>query len=621
MGKVIPKSVLEDIRFRSDIAEVIGSYFTLQRAGANFKALCPFHKEKTPSFHVNAQRQIFHCFGCGAGGDVFRFIMDHESVDFVTAVSMLANRAGVPIDLEEGDGETSNKAQLYKIHAELARLYHRKLMESHEAQPARDYLKQRSLTDETLAAFQVGYAPNRWDAMLSWGRQEHYTPALLEEGGLIIHHADRAGTDREYYDRFRDRVMFPITDEQNRVIGFSGRLMNNQEKAAKYVNSPETPLFHKSRVLYALGTARRAIVESRDVVLCEGQIDVIRCHQVGIITAVAAQGTAFSEDHARILKRYADSVVIAFDTDKAGEDAAIRAATVFMSAGLAVRVARLPPEQDPDSFIEAEGVGAFRSVLERAGSAVGFQIDVLSRRENIQSEVGVMRVAKAVLATITHSPSAVQRARLVQEAAGRLQLPATALQDDLRSTILQASSRYRRSDAPHPAETVQDAEQQPPKEVALCEHLVHIADAPEMGTLLRQYLPLTMLTGTLCRAVITAALDCEVTGRDIQDALRTGDASTGALQRFAAQVEMAPIKVIGQDLSRVDAVKDLVLHLWQRRLKRERDALYKKDDSDSSARRQQLTLDLIALKSWETGTAIIGIALAGDGTPQDLVHG
>jgi DNA primase len=595
---------MDDIRSQSDIGQVIGAYLNLQRAGSNFKTLCPFHKEKTPSFHVNAQRQIYHCFGCGAGGDVFRFVQQYENVDFLTAVRMLAQRVGIRLELEDG-GEDSggvDKNQLYKIHAEVAALYHQALLARSSAAVARRYLEKRDLGEEAIKTFHLGYAPDRWDAVLEWARRNRYPLEQVELGGLILKRTDAGGESGGYYDRFRHRLMFPIADEQGRVIGFSGRALEDAPQTAKYVNSPETPLFKKSRVLYALDQARRAIVDAREAIVCEGQIDVIRCHQAGFTTAVAAQGTAFTDEHVRILKRYADSVCLFFDSDKAGQDAAVRAAGVFMQAGLAVRVGRLPAKEDPDSFLRRHGPDAFRKLIEKAGSAVGFQIEVMSAREDAQTQVGLMRIAKAVLAMIAQSPNAVQRAALVQEAAGALRLPAAALQDDLRR--LSRSAQRAEPAAP-------DAPPLPPHpadEVALGEHAIHAVDTPELAALLRQYLPFDLITDTVCRTLVEACVVAAETGRDFQDVLRDHDDPTGELQRLAVQLQEAPSKVTGREYSRLDAVRDLILRLWRQRFEKERSELAAGPDAagaEAQARTRQLTSHLHHLRRWKDGAEII----------------
>ncbi len=257
MSRIVPKRVLEDIRFKNDIADVIGSYFDLKSMGSSLKAVCPFHKEKTPSFHVNTQRQIYHCFGCGAGGDVFRFVMQYESIEFMEAVRILADRAGIELEIEESDQGGPDKKNLYKLLSDAAAYYQRVLFEGKSAGKAKAYLKKRKLDDDIVKEFLVGYAPAGWRTILEAAKKKKYTLEQLESAGLILQ-SSKPNAKSDYYDRFRERLMFSTCDEQGRVIGFSGRTLDDDSKAAKYVNSPETPVFYKSRVLYAIDKARRA---------------------------------------------------------------------------------------------------------------------------------------------------------------------------------------------------------------------------------------------------------------------------------------------------------------------------------------------------------------------------
>lgn len=610
MARIISKQTLDDIRFANDIAEVIGGYITLKRAGSNFKALCPFHKEKTPSFHVNPQRQIFHCFGCGAGGDVFSFVMNYEGVDFVTAAKMLAQRAGIVLELEEDEtpGDGPKKDVLFKLHEELAQFFQRCLLQVKSGEAARKYLKEREITEDVIKDFLIGYAPKGWDNMSKWGRKHKYSEEILEAAGVILK-STKPEAKGKYYDRFRDRLIFPVRDIQGRVIGFSGRIMQEDAKAAKYINSPETALFHKGRILYALDRARRNIVnaEQREAIVCEGQIDVIRCHQAGFVNAVAAQGTAFTEEHARVLHRYADSVVLVFDTDTAGQNAAIKTAQIFIEEGLAVRVAALPAGSDPDMFIRDKGAKSFGNILANARSAVVFQVDVLSSRENTGSEVGTMRTAKAVLETVSRSTSSVQQAKLIQEAAEKLNIPASALQDDLKK-VQGSKFKVQSSSGEEPA-APKVLQGKPAEEVALCEHLVHVVDFPELGKLVGKYLPLSMISDRCCREVLEAALNTLKTGRTIDDELREFVDQTGELQSFSAGILEAPAKVRGREFSRADAVRDLILRIWSREKERERNRLRKSDDSHHQLQAKELTILLHHLRNWPEGSEAIEMEL------------
>lgn len=604
---MVPKRVLEEIRIRSPIEDVIGGYLHLRRAGANLKTLCPFHKEKTPSFHVNPQRQIYHCFGCGEGGDVFRFVMQFEGMSFMDAVEMLARRAGVRIEIESGEGQDGQRKEvLYRIHEDIAGFYERCLLQMASAEAARTYLKQRRLDGDVRQTFRIGYAPNRWDAAQKWAARHKYTLEQLEQAGLAVRRADGAA-DRGAYDRFRDRIMFPIRDTQGRVIAFSGRALREGPRTAKYVNSPETSIFRKGRVLYALDRARKSIVESGEAVLCEGQIDVIRCHQNGFGNAVASQGTAFTEEHALILKRYADSVVIVFDSDSAGRTAAVKTAGCFLGVGLAVRVAALPQGEDPDSLLDRQDPDAFRSVLNEASSIVSFQIADLARRETLDSELGAMRAARAVLETVALTPNAVQQTRMIQEAAERLRLPEAALLRELGHLARRVPASVSAEEPRHSR-----AAPPPPEELALCEHLLQASASDGLPELLERYLPLDLIDHPACRTIVAAALQASRGGEDVQAFLnRTLEDPGGELSPLLAGLLMAPSKIAGAESTRLDAVRDLLLCLWRRRLKAERNTLNREALTGKQlSRRRQITMDLKNLRAWSSGAPIIEMEMA-----------
>jgi DNA primase len=606
MAGLISKAVLDDIRFRCDIGDVIDAYITLPQKGTIIKALCPFHKEKTPSFNVNRQRQIFHCFGCGAGGDVFKFVMLYEHVDFIGAIKILAEKAGIPLQFEKGTEPFADKEILLTIHEEVAALFHKQLQQNPEAQHARDYLHRRQLTTDAIEDFMIGYAPDSWDFLLQWAQKKGHALQKLDLAGLLIKRDDDRGSI-SYYDRFRDRIMFPIRNEQGRIVAFSGRTLLQDPKAAKYVNSPETPLFRKSHILYALERARREIVETREAIICEGQIDVIRCHQAGFKTAVAAQGTAFTEDHARILKRYADGVVLAFDSDEAGRNAALKTSLVFMQMGLAVRVASLPQGEDPDSIILKQGAPVFARALSQAVPAIDFQLNLLLSQEDIRTEVGMMKVSKAALATISHSPNAIQRDVLVQTVARRLGVAADALNTELR---------HMRRNAPPPAvdTTIKPAAiQRPINEVLLAEHL---GTNPDLVTIMELFLPFTMITDPTCRAFLEILRDSSREGVDVMQLLTERDDADRNLSTFAAQVLSAPHKT-GLEGNDRQAVEGLILGLWRNELQQRRQQIEQQlqnspDEStqaDLSAQWAQLTTDINRLKRWDTGEAVLKLYL------------
>ena len=404
MAGRISQSTLDKIRAASDIIEVIGGYFPLKKAGGNYVALCPFHNEKSPSFNVNPQRQIYHCFGCNAGGDVFKFLQEYEHLEFVEAVRRLAERAGIVFEFEQNpqaEKTRNQKNRLLHVHAELAKRWHDVLINEDIGQPARDYLKSRGITRGAAELFQLGFAPESWEDTVNWAREKSFDLGLMEESGLV------ANRDGKRYGRFRGRLMFPINDEQGRVIGFSGRVLEAEVKAAKYVNSPETVLFHKSRVFYGLDKARREILDAESALVCEGQLDTMACYMAGLKNVVAPQGTALTAEHARILKRYTSEVVLCFDSDTAGQEAAVRSFDSLLESELAVRVMKVPAPHDPDSYIREQGVDAFRDLMNKAPGFFDFYLSHLLSEHNVQQERGQREVVKAMGLAVRKTKDAV----------------------------------------------------------------------------------------------------------------------------------------------------------------------------------------------------------------------
>ena len=394
MAGMISPATLERIRAASDIVDVIGSYLPLKKAGANFVALCPFHKEKTPSFNVNPHRQIFHCFGCHKGGDVFTFVKEYENIGFLDAVRRLADRAKIPLEFDQSPGEQQSrhlKDQLLQIHEQIAQRWQNCLLNEAAGQIARDYLAKRGVSPEAVKLFRLGAAPDLWDDTVNWAKSKDYELAAGRKGrpdysksepeAEIGNRNPTRPDPSDYYDRFRGRLMFPICDEQGRVIGFSGRVLAGDEKTAKYVNSPETPIFTKSKVFFGLDKSKRAILDAGFAIVCEGQLDLIACFMAGVQNVVAPQGTAFTDQHARILKRYVDEVVLCFDSDEAGQNAAVRSLDHLLASGLAVRVAVVPAPHDPDSFIKANGGEAFRKLIENAEGFFDYLFEPALRTE------------------------------------------------------------------------------------------------------------------------------------------------------------------------------------------------------------------------------------------------
>ena len=433
MAGLFSDNTLEQIRAASDIVDVIGGYLPLKRAGANFTALCPFHKEKTPSFNVNPHKQIFHCFGCHKGGDVFTFVKEYENIGFVDAVRRLAERAKIPLEMEQNPVAQESrhlKDQLLEIHEQLTQRWQNCLANEASGQLARDYLAKRGVSADAIKLFRIGAAPEAWDDTVNWAKSKGHDLAVVEKAGLIL---KKEGGDRPY-DRFRGRLMFPICDEQGRVIGFSGRVLSGDEKTAKYVNSPETPIFTKSTVFFGLDKSKRAILDAGFAIVCEGQLDLIACFMAGVQNIVAPQGTAFTDQHARIMKRYVDEVVLCFDSDEAGQNAAVRSLDSLLASGMAVRVAVVPPPHDPDSFIKANGGEAFRELVSSAEGFFDYHLNRLCRQHDITTDKGRITVLREMAEAVRKTGNTVLVDKYAQKTALRLGVSPDAVRIEFKKS-------------------------------------------------------------------------------------------------------------------------------------------------------------------------------------------
>jgi DNA primase len=446
----IPSEIIEQIAAANDIVEVIGSYFPLKRAGANFKALCPFHQERTPSFMVSPSRQTFHCFGCGAGGSVFRFVMDYEHTDFPSAVRKLATRVGITVMEKRGSADDDRQYEarrtLLKLHADAADWFHENLLKRDIGEPARKYLKERGITAEIAKHWQLGYAPDEWDALGSWARGRGYDIRDLIRSGLAKARDDAnaaPGERSSAYDRFRARIVFPICNDVGEVIAFSGRLLKDAEGAAKYLNSPETPLFRKGSVLYGLHKTKRALIEANCAVVCEGQLDLISLFEAGIANVVAPQGTAFTESQARVLKRFVDEVILCFDADAAGQKAVERSLDALFQNDLIVRVAEMPQGEDPDSLVRREGKVAFEGRVAGARDFFDYWIDHETSGVDLTSLGAKMQLAKSLAETVSRVRDPLMRGEISSKISARLGVTAR----DFNSLLpKQRSESYRPGD-------------------------------------------------------------------------------------------------------------------------------------------------------------------------------
>lgn len=374
-GETMPwysEEQIEEVRSRSDIVSVIGRYVRLKRAGSGYTGLCPFHNEKTPSFHVNPARQMYKCFGCGVGGNVLTFVMEYENLTFPEAMEMLAQEAGIELPKQELTAQQKQQESLRQTLLEInkkAARYYFALLKSPRGKPGYDYLTGRGLSDETILHFGLGYAGQGGGELYQYMKKEGYSDSVLKETGLF------KMDERGAYDKFWNRVMFPIMDANNRVIGFGGRVMGDAKP--KYLNSPETKIFDKSRNLFGLNYAKRG--KRSNMILCEGYMDVIALHQAGFTNAVASLGTAFTEQQANLIRRYTDEVLLTYDSDGAGIKAAMRAIPMLRRAGITGKVIHMEPYKDPDEFIKNLGAEEFEKRMEESQNSFFFEIEVIKK--------------------------------------------------------------------------------------------------------------------------------------------------------------------------------------------------------------------------------------------------
>ncbi|MFH0790562.1 MAG: DNA primase [Candidatus Omnitrophota bacterium] len=424
----IPENMLEEILSRIDIVETISSCIPLKRSGRNFKALCPFHHEKTSSFMVSPDRQIYRCFGCGESGNAFKFLMKYEHLEFVEAVEVLAKKAGVILpERQKIDRNTESLyTQLYKIN-ELAAVFYQETLNSSSGQSAKDYLVKRGINEAAVKLFKLGAAPEKWNGLINYLRAKNINLSLMEKAGLILPN-DQGG----YYDRFRNRIIFPIFDLKSRVLGFGGRVFTAQESGAKYINSPETLIYTKGNNLYGLNAAKDAIIENDLVVIVEGYLDFLTPYSAGLQNIVASLGTALTEKQVNLLKRYTQNVVMVYDADNAGQMATLRTLDIFIEEGMNVRVVSLPEGFDPDLFVRKSGIEKFREAIGQAKNLFDYKLMILKSHCDISRIEGKAKVSSEILPTINKFKNAVLKSEYIKWLAGELDVEEGALLQELK---------------------------------------------------------------------------------------------------------------------------------------------------------------------------------------------
>lgn len=433
-GGIIPDEIIDRVRESFDIVDFISGYVPLKRAGQNFKGLCPFHQEKSPSFSVNPARQIYHCFGCGVGGDIFNFIVRHEGVTFPEAVRELAEKAGIHIPeerrgrAEAQDGE--EKEILLRVNAEASAYYRRLLLDDPRAETAREYLKKRKVDRRLWDEFSLGYSLPAWDGLLKHLTGMGFTPRQVERAGLVI--AKREGEG--HYDRFRGRLLFPILNVSGKVVAFGGRVLEADEQP-KYLNSPETPVYIKGDNLYALYLAKENIRRQGYALLVEGYMDAIMCHQHGIGNAVATLGTALTPAQLRLLGRFAKKVAFLYDADQAGLSAMTRSLNLFMESGIRANIVILPQGDDPDTFLCREGAPGLSDLLRKSVRLVDYSLGEILKEGMTGSEDDRLAAVEKALTLVARVPGAIERAELVKKIAGEAKVDEALLKEELHRQV------------------------------------------------------------------------------------------------------------------------------------------------------------------------------------------
>ena len=426
MAYRIPEETIEEIRERTDIVELVSEYVSLKKRGKNYFGLCPFHTEKTPSFSVNSEKQIYHCFGCKTGGNAFSFLMETQKISFLEAVRILAERAGVslPEPRSEGKKDKTNDL-LYQANEFAQKYFHHLLLKDKQAEKARAYLKGRLISEKIVQEFGLGYSPSDWDGLLKVAAQRSISGAVLEKSGLAIKRDDGG-----FYDRFRDRIMFPIQDRSGRTVGFGARTLEDSQEP-KYLNSPETPIYQKSFVLYGLRQARDAIRKAERAIVVEGYTDLLRLVEAGIGNVVASSGTALTKGQAGLLSRYSHRITLVYDADLAGSAAAFRGIDVLLEAGLGVDIVSLPEGYDPDSFVREKGGEAFQDLLGQAKEILDYKLETLAKTQDLTTVEGKREAIAQLVETTLRIKDEIKRDLIVRQIVERLNTDEKAIHREM----------------------------------------------------------------------------------------------------------------------------------------------------------------------------------------------
>jgi DNA primase len=429
----IPEDKIEEIRSSVDIVDYINQFVPLKRVGKNYVGLCPFHAEKTPSFTISPDKQLYHCFGCGAGGNLFNFVMQYEKVSFFEAVKKVAEYAGIEIPKPEKKERwiETEFEELYEANRFAYEFFVRSLLKTWEGKSAIEYLYKRGINDASIKNFGIGYSPNQWDALVQYAIKYNFPLESLEKAGLIVKRDDGG-----YYDRFKDRIMFPIFSVSGRIIAFGGRRLKDDENIPKYINSPETKIYVKSKVLYGLYQAKDAIRKKEYAILVEGYMDCISLFQAGIENVVASGGTALTDDQVRLISNYTRTIYFLYDADSAGARAMLRGIDIILAHGLDVYIVKLPEGEDPDSFIRKNPVSEFEKLIEKAVNFIDFKASTYQQLGKFDDPNVKSKAIRSLVESISKIPDELKRSVFIREISAKYKLPERVLAQELEKIIL-----------------------------------------------------------------------------------------------------------------------------------------------------------------------------------------
>ncbi|AMM93901.1 DNA primase [Peribacillus simplex] len=589
---------INQIREAVDIVDLIGEYVQLKKQGRNYFGLCPFHGENSPSFSVSAEKQIFHCFGCGAGGNIFTFLMDIEGYNFVESAKVLAEKGNVPLDVEiNKDSKRSNmpagSQQMVEAHDLLRKFYHHLLVNTKEGQDALEYLLKRGFTEETIEKFQIGYSLDSWDFVSKFLLKRGFPAEYMEQAGLIIYREK----DESYFDRFRNRVMFPIMDHQGNTIAFSGRAMGDDEP--KYLNSPETPIFNKSKTLYNFHHARPHIRKKEQVVIFEGFADCISAVRAGVENSVATMGTALTEQHIQLLKRNTDQILICYDSDSAGLNAANRAVNMLQDHDFSVKVAHMPDNLDPDDYIKEFGEKSFVSeVIGDSLTYMAFKMHYLRRGKNVNNEGDRIQYIEEVLKEISRLPNAVERDHYLRQLSSEFSLSLDALEQQQRQVFF---TERKKGALPQPAAQKKMALQyehklKPAHHNAETKLIAHMLKSRDMTFKIQQLLGQTVFHVDEHQAIITYLYAFYEDGHEPDTSFFLTYLPDPNLRRIVSEIEMMSVNEEVTDKELTDCINQVLKYEKLLKIKEkqveEKDAVRRSDYVAAA----QIAMEIIKLR-------------------------